>query len=124
VKQLTSRTFFQSDDAGATAVECGLITAGIAVAVIVTAQGLGTALNITLKPAPEEVALKLYETNAAQRTHGLPLAEALPVFVMGSHSLAPEPPLWRKCCQLHRQTCPREMYQSCESQTGCRSKLT
>jgi pilus assembly protein Flp/PilA len=38
---------FISDDAGATAIEYGLIAAGIAVAIIATVQALGTNLNNT-----------------------------------------------------------------------------
>ena len=38
---------FQKDEFGATAVEYGLIAAGIAVAIIATVAGLGTQLNTT-----------------------------------------------------------------------------
>ena len=38
---------FIADDAGATAIEYGLIAAGIAVAIIATVQALGTNLNST-----------------------------------------------------------------------------
>ena len=38
---------FFTDDAGATAIEYGLIAAGIAVAIIATVQALGTNLNTT-----------------------------------------------------------------------------
>jgi pilus assembly protein Flp/PilA len=38
---------FLADDAGATAIEYGLIAAGIAVAIIATVQALGTNLNST-----------------------------------------------------------------------------
>ena len=38
---------FIADDTGATAIEYGLIAAGIAVAIIATAQALGTNLNTT-----------------------------------------------------------------------------
>lgn len=38
---------FIKDDAGATAIEYGLIAAGIAVAIIATVQALGTNLNAT-----------------------------------------------------------------------------
>jgi pilus assembly protein Flp/PilA len=38
---------FFADDAGATAIEYGLIAAGIAVAIIATVQALGTNLNST-----------------------------------------------------------------------------
>jgi pilus assembly protein Flp/PilA len=38
---------FLDDDSGATAIEYGLIAAGIAVAIIVTVQALGTQLNTT-----------------------------------------------------------------------------
>ena len=40
-------TRFIADDAGATAIEYGLIAAGIAVAIIATVQALGTNLNTT-----------------------------------------------------------------------------
>jgi pilus assembly protein Flp/PilA len=38
---------FLRDDSGATAIEYGLIAAGIALAVIAAVQGLGTALSTT-----------------------------------------------------------------------------
>ena len=38
---------FLKDENGATAIEYGLIAAGIAVAIIVTVESLGTNLNIT-----------------------------------------------------------------------------
>jgi pilus assembly protein Flp/PilA len=38
---------FLKDDRGATAIEYGLIAAGIAVAIIAVVQGLGTQLNST-----------------------------------------------------------------------------
>jgi pilus assembly protein Flp/PilA len=38
---------FIADDTGATAIEYGLIAAGIAVAIIATVQALGTNLNTT-----------------------------------------------------------------------------
>ena len=38
---------FLKDDRGATAIEYGLIAAGIAVAIIAVVQGLGTSLNTT-----------------------------------------------------------------------------
>ena len=38
---------FLFDETGATAIEYGLIAAGIAVAIIVVVQGLGTSLNNT-----------------------------------------------------------------------------
>ena len=45
MRSLVSR-FFQ-DQSGATAIEYGLIAAGISVAIIATVQGLGTKLNST-----------------------------------------------------------------------------
>ena len=38
---------FVKDDSGATAIEYGLIAAGISVAIITVVQGLGTKLNTT-----------------------------------------------------------------------------
>jgi len=38
---------FFKDESGATAIEYGLIAAGISVAIIATVQGLGTKLNST-----------------------------------------------------------------------------
>jgi pilus assembly protein Flp/PilA len=38
---------FLSDDSGATAIEYGLIAAGISIAIIATVNGLGTKLNGT-----------------------------------------------------------------------------
>jgi pilus assembly protein Flp/PilA len=40
-------TAFLSDQSGATAIEYGLIAAGIAVAIIATVEALGTQLNTT-----------------------------------------------------------------------------
>ena len=40
-------TKFAKDESGATAIEYGLIAAGIAVAIIAAVQGVGTALNTT-----------------------------------------------------------------------------
>jgi pilus assembly protein Flp/PilA len=43
MKNLVSR--FLKDESGATAIEYGLIAAGIAIAIITAVQGVGTALN-------------------------------------------------------------------------------
>ncbi len=40
---------FVKDDSGATAIEYGLIAAGISVAIIAVVNGLGTKLNTTFK---------------------------------------------------------------------------
>ena len=40
---------FLRDESGATAIEYGLIAAGISVAIIVAVQGLGTKLNTTFE---------------------------------------------------------------------------
>jgi pilus assembly protein Flp/PilA len=45
MKTLLSR--FVSDESGATAIEYGLIAAGISVAIIAVVQGLGSKLNST-----------------------------------------------------------------------------
>jgi pilus assembly protein Flp/PilA len=45
MRQLISR--YINDDRGATAIEYGLIAAGIAVAIIAVVAGLGTQLNAT-----------------------------------------------------------------------------
>jgi pilus assembly protein Flp/PilA len=39
---------FRADERGATAIEYGLIAAGIAVAIVVTVQGLGTQIKTAL----------------------------------------------------------------------------
>lgn len=44
---MTDLKTFIADDSGATAIEYGLIAAGIAVAIIVAVQSLGTALSTT-----------------------------------------------------------------------------
>lgn len=44
---MTLITRFLANDEGATAIEYGLIAAGIAVAIIAVVQGLGTNLNAT-----------------------------------------------------------------------------
>ncbi len=43
----TTLARFLKDESAATAIEYGLIAAGIAVAIIAAVQGLGTALNTT-----------------------------------------------------------------------------
>jgi pilus assembly protein Flp/PilA len=45
MKNLVSR--FVKDESGATAIEYGLIAAGIAIAIITAVKGVGTALNST-----------------------------------------------------------------------------
>jgi pilus assembly protein Flp/PilA len=45
MKNILSR--FAKDESGATAIEYGLIAAGISVAIIAVVQGLGTKLNTT-----------------------------------------------------------------------------
>jgi pilus assembly protein Flp/PilA len=45
MKSILSR--FVKDESGATAIEYGLIAAGISVAIIAVVQGLGTKLNTT-----------------------------------------------------------------------------
>ena len=45
MKNLVSR--FMKDESGATAIEYGLIAAGISVAIIAVVQGLGSKLNTT-----------------------------------------------------------------------------
>jgi pilus assembly protein Flp/PilA len=47
MKTLVSR--FVKDESGATAIEYGLIAAGISVAIIAVVQGLGTNLNNTFQ---------------------------------------------------------------------------
>jgi pilus assembly protein Flp/PilA len=54
MKALVSR--FVADESGATAIEYGLIAAGISVAIITVVQGLGTRLNLTF--ASVQTALK------------------------------------------------------------------
>jgi pilus assembly protein Flp/PilA len=46
---------FLRDEQGATAIEYGLIAAGIAVAVIATVQGLGTKLNSTFQAVTDNL---------------------------------------------------------------------
>ena len=43
---------FARDESGATAIEYGLIAAGIAVAIITVMQGVGTKLGATVPSAP------------------------------------------------------------------------
>ena len=47
MKNLVKR--FAKDESGATAIEYGLIAAGISVAIIAVVQGLGTNLNTTFQ---------------------------------------------------------------------------
>jgi len=47
---------FVRDDSGATAIEYGLIAAGISVAIIATVKGLGTQLNSTFGTITSQLA--------------------------------------------------------------------
>ena len=52
IKELPMKNLFVrflKDDSGATAIEYGLIAAGISVAIIAVVQGLGTNLNVKFK---------------------------------------------------------------------------
>ena len=55
MKNLVSR--FVKDESGATAIEYGLIAAGISVAIIAVVQGLGTKLNVDLHGGSERAEL-------------------------------------------------------------------
>jgi pilus assembly protein Flp/PilA len=46
-KSMTTLLHFLKDESGATAIEYGLIAAGISVAIIAVVQGLGSKLNTT-----------------------------------------------------------------------------
>ena len=52
--QLVTR--FLKEESGATAIEYGLIAAGIAVAIIAVVQGIGTNLNLTFASVQSAVA--------------------------------------------------------------------
>ena len=54
MKNLVAR--FVQDESGATAIEYGLIAAGISVAIIATVQALGTQLNTTFTFVKTELA--------------------------------------------------------------------
>jgi len=47
---------FVKDDSGATAIEYGLIAAGISVAIIAAVKGLGTQLNTTFNTVSTQLA--------------------------------------------------------------------
>ena len=47
---------FMNDDSGATAIEYGLIAAGISVAIIAVVNGLGTQLNTTFSTITSKLA--------------------------------------------------------------------
>jgi pilus assembly protein Flp/PilA len=49
---------FVKDNSGATAIEYGLIAAGISVAIIAVVQGLGTNLNVQFKAISTGIAAK------------------------------------------------------------------
>ncbi len=66
MKTLVKR--FAKDESGATAIEYGLIAAGISVAIITVVQGLGTKLNTTFSNITHQAEL----TRAfAQQSEGL-----------------------------------------------------
>ena len=54
MKTLVAR--FVKDESGATAIEYGLIAAGISVVIIATVQALGTQLNTTFTKVKDEMA--------------------------------------------------------------------
>ena len=54
MKNLVTR--FIGDESGATAIEYGLIAAGISVVIIATVQALGTQLNTTFTKVKDELA--------------------------------------------------------------------
>ena len=54
MKTLVSR--FVKDESGATAIEYGLIAAGISVAIIAVVQGLGTNLQLTFATVSKAIA--------------------------------------------------------------------
>jgi pilus assembly protein Flp/PilA len=54
MKNLVSR--FLTDESGATAIEYGLIAAGIAIAIITAVQGVGTQLNTNFTKVSTELA--------------------------------------------------------------------
>jgi pilus assembly protein Flp/PilA len=54
MKNIVSR--FVKDESGATAIEYGLIAAGIAVAIIAAVNGVGTALNSKFNAVSTELA--------------------------------------------------------------------
>ena len=56
---------FAKDESGATAVEYGLVAAGISVAIIAVMQGLGSKLNTTVQSAFKSVLLSIYGSNGA-----------------------------------------------------------
>ncbi|MBI4274056.1 MAG: Flp family type IVb pilin [Rhizobiales bacterium] len=53
MKNLVTR--FVANESGATAIEYGLIAAGISVAIIATVQGLGTKLTSTFKSVSDNL---------------------------------------------------------------------
>jgi pilus assembly protein Flp/PilA len=56
MKNLVSR--FVKDESGATAIEYGLIAAGIAIAIIAAVQGVGTQLSTNFVAVKDELAKK------------------------------------------------------------------
>jgi pilus assembly protein Flp/PilA len=56
VKMMTRLVAFLRDESGATAIEYGLIAAGISVAIIVAVMSLGTQLNSTFSTVTSQLA--------------------------------------------------------------------
>ena len=69
MKTLVTR--FVKDESGATAIEYGLIAAGISVAIITVVQGLGTKLNTTFTQRAERAQLTSRSANS-ERLRQLP----------------------------------------------------
>ena len=61
MKTLVTR--FVKDESGATAIEYGLIAAGISVAIITVVQGLGTKLNTTFSNVDQQAELTSHPRN-------------------------------------------------------------
>ena len=65
-------TRFLRDEDGATAIEYGLIAAGISVAIIATVAGLGTKLNSTFTSVEQRAELRLRAPGAAALANSPP----------------------------------------------------
>ena len=70
MKNLVSR--FVKDESGATAIEYGLIAAGISVAIIAVVQGLGTKLKTHLHLGHERAQLSAFALNVSGRLRHAP----------------------------------------------------
>ena len=110
MKNLVSR--FVKDESGATAIEYGLIAAGIAIAIITAVNGVGTALSNMaalavrrkgVKPLPEPLRTILGRLGSEDPGHRFAdLAELLETLDQAGEAVPPNPEAWDRLLRYVR----------------------